>query len=207
MRGPAAGWALFGMLVTLAGTWACGPRRGAEGGDGFLDLVRPPDAVSVTTEEGTVELVRGGEVWRGGGLEVGAGVRDGRLVVELSAPGAAVKCVTVRWSVRPPAGEWKYLVDAWERWFLSLNQKDLPEAAIKTGKRTFRSLAIDGRDVEFSNGFSDLHTAVYCETLVGKGFALDDARHSVQLVHDIRHAVPVGLKGEYHPLAKGSLKS
>lgn len=89
------------------------------------------------------------------------------------------------------------------RWFLSLDQKDLPEAAVKAGKRTFRSLTIDGRDVEFSDGFTDLHTAVYRETLAGRGNGLDDALPSVQLVHDIRHAVPVGLKDDYHPLAKG----
>ena len=95
------------------------------------------------------------------------------------------------------------LINARVRWFLSLDQKDLPDAAAQAGKRTFRSLTIDGRDVEFSDGFADLHTAVYRETLAGNGFSLDDALPSVQLVHDIRHAAPVGLKGEYHPLAKG----
>lgn len=91
------------------------------------------------------------------------------------------------------------------RWFLSLDQKDLPESAAKAGKRTFRSLTIDDRDVEFSDGFADLHTAVYRETLASHGYGLDDALPSVKLVHDIRHALPTKPKsGEGHPKLAGA---
>jgi UDP-N-acetyl-2-amino-2-deoxyglucuronate dehydrogenase len=90
------------------------------------------------------------------------------------------------------------------RWFLSLDHSDLPSEAKNANKRTFRSLAINGRDVEFSDGFSDLHTAVYRETLGGNGYGLDDALPSVQLAHDIRHAGPIEPKsGESHPKLAG----
>ncbi len=99
------------------------------------------------------------------------------------------------------------LSNARVRWFLSLDQKDLPDVAVKAGKRTFRSLTIDGRGVEFSDGFADLHTAVYRETLDGRGYALDDALPSVQLVHDIRHAVSTKPKnGEGHPKLSGAIQ-
>lgn len=98
------------------------------------------------------------------------------------------------------------LAKARVRWFLSLDQDDLPKGALEANKRTYRSLSIDGKEVEFSDGFANLHTAVYKETLSSRGFGLDDVRASIQVVHDIRHSIPIGLKGEFHPLAKISLK-
>ena len=69
-------------------------------------------------------------------------------------------------------------------WYLSLETEDLPE--MMNGQRTFRSITIDGEEVEFSDGFSDLHTRVYEETLNGNGFGIDDARPSIELVHKLR---------------------
>jgi len=69
-------------------------------------------------------------------------------------------------------------------WYLSLETEDLPEKM--NGQRTFRSITIDGEEVEFSDGFSDLHTRVYEETLNGNGFGIDDARPSIELVHKLR---------------------
>jgi UDP-N-acetyl-2-amino-2-deoxyglucuronate dehydrogenase len=71
------------------------------------------------------------------------------------------------------------------RWFLSVDRADLP-ADIPAGKTTFRSIAVDGNEVEFSEGFTDLHTRVYQETLSGRGFGLEDARTSIELVHALR---------------------
>jgi UDP-N-acetyl-2-amino-2-deoxyglucuronate dehydrogenase len=86
------------------------------------------------------------------------------------------------------------------RWFLSLDRDDLPAEA--AGKTTFRSLTLDGEAFEFSEGFTDLHTAVYREMLAGRGFGIGDARAAVELAHDIRTTRPAGLVGDYHPLAK-----
>ena len=88
------------------------------------------------------------------------------------------------------------------RWFLSLDKNDLPESAVKEGKPTYRSITVDGEEVEFSGGFTELHTTVYKNILAGNGFGLDDARASISLTHDIRVAEPVGINDRVHPLLK-----
>lgn len=70
------------------------------------------------------------------------------------------------------------------RWFLSIDASDLPEMA--GSSRTFRSLTLDGEEFEFSGGFGDLHTAVYREILEGRGYGLEDARPSIDLIHKLR---------------------
>jgi len=87
------------------------------------------------------------------------------------------------------------------RWFLSVDFEALPEDIKSKGQRTFRSITIEGKEMEFSEGFTELHTRTYEEIIKGNGFGLDDARSSTQVVYDIRHATPVGLKGDYHPFA------
>jgi len=89
------------------------------------------------------------------------------------------------------------------RWFLSVDRADVPEPARAAGKNTFRSITVDGEEVEFSDGFTDLHTMVYREILAGRGFGLEDARASINLVYGLRNAVPVN-GGHAHPfLARG----
>ena len=56
--------------------------------------------------------------------------------------------------------------------------------------------------MEFSGGFTELHTKVYKGVIDGKGYGLDDSRQAIEIVHDIRNAEPIGLKGDYHPFAK-----
>lgn len=88
------------------------------------------------------------------------------------------------------------------RWFLSINADHLPDAAKAKGQRTWRSITIDGTELEFSDGFTDLHTISYSEILAGRGYGLADARPSIELVHAIRTTAPTGLTGDYHPLAR-----
>lgn len=88
------------------------------------------------------------------------------------------------------------------RWFLSVDSEDLPKNIIESGQRTFRSISIEGEEVEFSGGFTDLHTVSYQEILKGNGYGLADARPSIQTVHHIRNTKPVGLTGDYHPFCK-----
>ena len=87
------------------------------------------------------------------------------------------------------------------RYFLSINPDTLPLEALDNGLRTYRSIRIGEEEFEFSGGFTDLHTESYRQILAGNGFGLDDVRTCIQIVYDIRNAVPVGLKGDYHPLA------
>ena len=88
------------------------------------------------------------------------------------------------------------------RYFLSINSECLPENAVQGEKKTYRTLNIDGDEFEFSAGFTELHTKSYKEILAGRGFRISEAIPCIQTVHDIRYAKPVGLVGDYHPLAK-----
>ena len=88
------------------------------------------------------------------------------------------------------------------RWFLSVIYDYIPDSIKAKGQRTYRSITIDGEEIEFSGGFTDLHTRSYEEILKGNGFGLSDARKSIEIVSTIRHLEPVGLRGEYHPFAK-----
>jgi UDP-N-acetyl-2-amino-2-deoxyglucuronate dehydrogenase len=86
------------------------------------------------------------------------------------------------------------------RWFLSVDANDLPNQAVPGGKTTYRSITVDGQEIEFSEGFADLHTRVYEETLAGKGFRIADARPSIELTHRIRTASISPLDTHSHPL-------
>lgn len=72
------------------------------------------------------------------------------------------------------------------KWFLSINYDHIPENVKASGKRTFRSLTIENEELEFSEGFTDLHTASYREILKGAGFGISEAGPSIQLVHTLR---------------------
>ncbi|MBL7870151.1 MAG: Gfo/Idh/MocA family oxidoreductase [Cyclobacteriaceae bacterium] len=74
------------------------------------------------------------------------------------------------------------------KWFLSINENHLPTPVRELGKRTFRSLKMNNREIEFSDGFTDLHTLSYEEILKGNGFGLKDAKPSIELAHQIRAA-------------------
>jgi UDP-N-acetyl-2-amino-2-deoxyglucuronate dehydrogenase len=94
------------------------------------------------------------------------------------------------------------LENARVRWFLSLDFNDIPEMVKNAGQRTYRSMSVDGEEIEFSEGFADLHTLTYKEILAGRGFGLKEARQSVQIAYTIRNSQAVGLQGDYHPTLK-----
>lgn len=86
------------------------------------------------------------------------------------------------------------------KWFLSVDNRDVPTQLGSAGKTTFRSISVDGAEVEFSDGFTDLHTRVYELTLAGKGFGINDARPSIELVHQMRNTPVSTAHGDLHPL-------
>lgn len=86
------------------------------------------------------------------------------------------------------------------RWFLSTNAIDLPFKPEPGGKTTYRSITVDGSEVEFSDGFASLHTRTYEEVLAGRGFGIRDARPSIELTYRIRHAAVVARSGQLHPM-------
>ena len=87
------------------------------------------------------------------------------------------------------------------RWFLSINEHDLPVHIQEKGQRTYRSITIDNEELEFSSGFTDLHTKSYEHILKGEGFGMQEAQKSIQIVHDIRN-ISISRKGNLHPFCK-----
>ncbi|PHQ90957.1 MAG: oxidoreductase [Sulfurimonas sp.] len=99
------------------------------------------------------------------------------------------------------AGSFK-LKHANVRWFLSINYDYIPTSIKESGLTTYRSITIDGEEIEFSGGFTDLHTRSYEEILKGNGFGLDEAYGSIRTVSTIRNLDAIGMKGDYHPFVK-----
>jgi UDP-N-acetyl-2-amino-2-deoxyglucuronate dehydrogenase len=93
------------------------------------------------------------------------------------------------------------------RWFLSVDFEDVPAAQREAGQRTYRSITVDGEEIEFSGGFTDLHNRSYEEILQGRGFGLEENRVAIQTVSNIRNAIPLGLTGEYHPFLRSAGRS
>ncbi len=91
------------------------------------------------------------------------------------------------------------LENARVRWFLSVDEKTLPDDVRAAGQRTYRSITVNGDEVEFSKGFTDLHTLSYQEVVNGNGFGLSEARASVETAYAIRNTKPALMRGEQHP--------
>ncbi|GAB1407328.1 Gfo/Idh/MocA family oxidoreductase [Thermomonas brevis] len=85
------------------------------------------------------------------------------------------------------------------RWYLSVDVADVPAALRDAGQRTYRSITVDGEEIEFSGGFTDLHVRSYEEILAGRGFGLEENRTAIETVAAIRGATPAALTGDYHP--------
>jgi UDP-N-acetyl-2-amino-2-deoxyglucuronate dehydrogenase len=90
------------------------------------------------------------------------------------------------------------------RWFLSIDERDVPGHVRAEGKRTWRSITVNGSEVEFSEGFTDLHTLSYREILAGRGFPLSESRRAIEVAHRIRHATATGRPEDAHPMALGT---
>ncbi len=90
------------------------------------------------------------------------------------------------------------------RWFLSVDVSDVPARGRENGQRTWRSITLDGAEIEFSGGFTDLHQKSYEEILAGRGFGLEDNRCAITTVADIRNAAITPQRGERHPYLAGT---
>ncbi len=88
------------------------------------------------------------------------------------------------------------------RWFLSINKNNLPPNANNLGQKTYRSIVIEGEELEFSEGFDALHTVSYQKILDGHGYSLETSKPAVEIVYNIRNAAPVGMIGDFHPFCK-----
>lgn len=142
--------------------------------------------------------------WKGhadksGGVATNIGVHFFDLLIWLFG---AVSGIKVYHSDKQRMSGFIELERARVRWFLSVDKNDLPDFVKGAGKTTYRSIKVDGNEIEFSEGFTDLHTRVYEETLAGRGFGISDARHSINLTHSIRTAQISPWDTFIHPLLK-----
>lgn len=139
-----------------------------------------------------------GEVSKSGGIATNIGIHFFDMLTWIFG---AVQENVVHVHTHDRAAGFLQLEKARVQWFLSINADTLPIEIKNKGIRTFRSITMDGEAIEFSEGFTDLHTLSYQEILKGNGFGVADTQDSIQTVHHIRNAQPIGLQGNYHPLA------
>jgi UDP-N-acetyl-2-amino-2-deoxyglucuronate dehydrogenase len=140
-----------------------------------------------------------GDIQKSGGVATNIGIHFFDMLTWIFGD---VKKNIVHLSDGNKAAGYLELENARVRWFLSIDYNDIPDSVKSNGQSTFRSITVDGEEIEFSEGFTDLHTISYREILAGRGFGLKDARQSVQTAFSIRNSKPVGLQGDYHPILK-----
>jgi len=150
----------------------------------------------ITARGGWYHVSWKGNEERSGGVVTNIGIHFFDLLHWLFGP-VAKSVVHVREPER--AAGVLTLARADVQWFLSTNTNDLPFAPEPGVKTTFRSIAVDGEEVEFSDGFTDLHTRVYTEVLAGRGFGIAEARPSVELTAQIRSAPIQSPTADAHP--------
>lgn len=140
-----------------------------------------------------------GDISKSGGIATNIGVHFYDMLTWIFGE---VKENVVHVHTHDRAAGFLQLEKARVRWFLSINYDALPQAVKETGQRTYRSIQVEGEELEFSGGFTDLHTTSYEQILAGNGYGMQETKTAIEIVHHIRSASPVGLKGDYHPLAK-----
>ena len=133
---------------------------------------------------------------RSGGVVTNIGIHFFDLLLWLFG---SVRACEVHVREQHRVGGFLELERARVRWFLSTDTADLPFAPEPGVKTTLRSITVDGQDVEFSDGFADLHTRVYEQTLAGNGFGIDDSRPAIELSHRIRTTAAAIAADRLHP--------
>jgi UDP-N-acetyl-2-amino-2-deoxyglucuronate dehydrogenase len=140
-----------------------------------------------------------GDVHKSGGIATNIGIHFFDMLIWIFGP---VQNNVVHVMTADTAAGFLELENARVRWFLSVDAATLPKEQVEKNQRTYRSITVNGEEIEFSGGFTDLHTASYEDILNGGGFRASHARQSIETVYTIRHAAPVGLKGDCHPFVK-----
>lgn len=140
-----------------------------------------------------------GDIEKSGGVATNIGIHFFDMLSWIF--GDVQQSVVHRYDSNKAAG-FLQLKNARVRWYLSLDYNDIPENAKAKGARTYRSITVEGEEIEFSGGFTDLHTQTYQHILAGNGFGLQDAKPCILLTHEIRNTTPVGRIGDFHPFLK-----
>ena len=167
--------------------------------NGPKDKIYDIDLSYITSRGNWYYISWKGDVQKSGGIATNIGVHFYDMLTWIFGD---VKENIVHISTESKAAGYLKLKKANVRWFLSMDYNDIPDNIKTNGQRTYRSITIDSKEIEFSGGFTDLHTLSYQQILQGQGFGLEETKSSINTVYNIRNASPVGLKGDYHPICK-----
>jgi UDP-N-acetyl-2-amino-2-deoxyglucuronate dehydrogenase len=166
---------------------------------GAADKIYDFDLTYITSRGNWYYTSWKGDTAKSGGIATNIGIHFFDMLVFLFGD---VKQNVVHVHTHDRAAGYLEFSKARVRWFLSINEETLPESARQKNMRTYRSMTLEGEEIEFSDGFADLHTRSYEEILKGNGFGVQDALPSIRIANEIREMQPIGLKGEFHPLCK-----
>jgi UDP-N-acetyl-2-amino-2-deoxyglucuronate dehydrogenase len=167
--------------------------------EGPADKIHDIELTYITSRGKWYHISWKGDIHKSGGIATNIGVHFFDMLIWIFG---GVKRNIVHLLEPDKASGYLDLERARVKWYLSLDYDDIPEDVKKEGARTYRSITLDEEEIEFSGGFTDLHTTSYEKILKGEGFHLQEAKPSIETVYTIRNATPVGLKGEYHPMCK-----
>jgi UDP-N-acetyl-2-amino-2-deoxyglucuronate dehydrogenase len=143
-----------------------------------------------------------GDLSKSGGIATNIGVHFFDMLIWIFGD---VEDNEVHISAHDRAGGILKLKNARVKWFLSINYESIPQDIKDKGMRTYRSITVNGEEIEFSGGFTDLHTASYNAILNGNGYTIGDAKKAIEIVHDIRNASPVEQIAAHHPFIKNTV--
>ncbi len=170
--------------------------------EGPADKVYDIDLTYITSRGHWYYTSWKGDETKSGGVASNIGVHFYDMLMWIFGP---VQDNVVHVQTHDRAAGFLQLKNARVRWFLSINFDTLPDEIKEKGQRTYRSIMIGDEELEFSGGFTDLHTLSYQGILRGDGYGLEVARPAIEIVHNIRHQSPIGANGDYHPFATKKL--
>ena len=169
--------------------------------EGPKDKIYDVDLSYITSRGKWYHVSWKGDLEKSGGIATNIGVHFFDMLSYIFGP---VTDNVVHCMKTDKAAGFLQLERARVRWVLSLDSNDIPMKTRKQGLPTYRSITVEGEEIEFSGGFADLHTVSYQDVLNGGGFRLEEARNSINTVFHIRNSKPIGLRGDYHPLLKNT---
>ena len=167
--------------------------------NGPADQIYDIDLTYITSRGNWYHTSWKGDVSKSGGVSTNIGVHFFDMLTWIFG---SVKENIVHVSNNDKASGYLGLEKARVRWFLSVDYNDVPDNIKAKGQRTYRSITMNNEEIEFSEGFTDLHTKTYEHILSGNGFGLCEVKNAIETVFTIRNSNPVGLKGDYHPFCK-----
>jgi UDP-N-acetyl-2-amino-2-deoxyglucuronate dehydrogenase len=167
--------------------------------NGPKDKIYDIDLTYITSRGRWYDISWKGDIHKSGGVATNIGVHFYDMLTWIFGD---VKENTVHLRDDHRSAGYLELEKARVRWYLSVDYNDVPEEYKAKGQRTYRSITVEDDEIEFSGGFTDLHTLSYQNILEGNGFGLAEAKKSIEIVHDIRNSEIKGLTGEWHPFCK-----